>query len=630
MEDVSILEELGIEDEPMQALLLGNEAIARGAYEAGVVFASAYPGTPSTEILESMAQYKEVHAEWATNEKVALDSALGAAYAGHRALAAMKHVGVNVAADSLFSASYSGVKGGLVIITSDDPGMYSSQNEQDNRNYARFAKIPMLEPSDSQECKDFVGVALDISEQFDTPVFLRTTMRISHGKSIVELGERTAGEKAVEKFAKNPPKYVMIPAHARKRHPVVEERLLKLAEFAETFLHNRIEWGDRSLGIIASGHTYLCAKEVFPEASFLKLGMAYPLPKNLIREFAAGVEKVIVVEELDPFFEEQIKLMGVDCVGKEVFPICGELRTSVIRESAQKAGLLEGAMSDSPTVGHRGVSEQEEAEAPEPFFAMPRPPAFCPGCSHRGVFYVLRKKRLTVFGDIGCYSMGVLPPFTAMDTVTCMGASIGIAHGAQQAGISDKSVAVIGDSTFFHTGIAPLINVIYNKGSSVTLILDNQATAMTGTQPNPGTGVTLTGETSSAVDFEQLVRGIGVPHVRSVDSMNVEEIEEALDEALAREGEPSVIVVKGECVFVHRPERPVLYVETEPCTSCGICFRVGCPAILKDWEHLFRGKRPKAKIDPLQCTGCDICRQVCPFDAILQRGQSVRGSNGED
>ncbi|MFQ6016071.1 MAG: indolepyruvate ferredoxin oxidoreductase subunit alpha [Anaerolineae bacterium] len=592
----------------MRALLLGNAAIARGAYEYGVEFASAYPGTPSTEILENMAQYKEIYSEWATNEKVALDGALGAAYAGHRALAAMKHVGVNVASDTLFSSSYSGIKGGLVIVTADDPGMYSSQNEQDNRNYARFAKLPMLEPSDAQECKDFVGLALDLSEEFDTPVFLRTTMRISHGKSLVELGERVAPKQGEEKFTKDPKKYVMIPAHARLRHPVVEERLLKLKEFAETFPHNRIEWGDRRLGIISSGHVYLCAKEVFPQASFLKLGMVYPLPEKLIREFAAGVEKVVVVEELDPFFEERIKLMGINCVGKEVFPITGELRTSTIRECAIKAGLLDEAEA-TPVV---------EAEAvPEPFMAMPRPPAFCPGCSHRGLFYVLKKLKLVVFGDIGCYSMGVLPPFTAMDTVTCMGASVGLAHGAQRVGITDRSVAVIGDSTFFHAGVAPLINVIYNGGATVTIILDNGSTAMTGAQQNPGTGVNLRGEPTRKVDIEQLVRGLGVEKVWTVNALDVEQIEETVEAALAVEDEPSVVIVRGDCVFVHLPERSLLTVDTEACTACGICFRVGCPAILKDYEHLFRGKRPKAEIDLALCNGCDICRQVCPLDAIL-------------
>lgn len=606
--DNAILKEHGIEEGPLRTLLLGNEAIARGAYEAGVAFACAYPGTPSTEILQNMAQYHEVRSEWASNEKVALDTALGAAYAGHRALAAMKHVGVNVAADTLFSASYSGVKAGLVIVTADDPGIYSSQNEQDNRQYARFAKIPMLEPSDSQECKDFVRLGLEISEQFDTPVFLRTTMRISHGKSVVELGERTAGDSGPQKFEKHPDKYVLIPAHAQRRHPIVEARMEKLRAFAETFAENRIEWRDRKLGIVASGHAYLCAREVFPKASVLKLGMSYPLPEKLVRELAAGVERLIVVEELDPFYEEQIRAWGIAAEGKSIFPITGELRTSTIREHAVRAGLLP---REAATVS------ADPSDGEEPFVAMIRPPALCPGCSHRGVFYLLSKKRLTVFGDIGCYSIGVLPPFNAMDTVTCMGASIGVAHGALQAGITGRSVAVIGDSTFFHSGIAPLVNQVYNGGGGVTLILDNSATGMTGAQGNPGTGGTLMGEQHRAVDIARVVRGLGVEHVWTVNAFNMEALDGAIEAALAVEGQPAVVVVREECVFVDRPGPGVLTVLTEPCTACGICFKVGCPAILKDEVHLFRGKRPKAMIDPLMCTDCDICRQVCPFDAIV-------------
>jgi len=603
-----ILREHGIEEGPLRVLLLGNEAIARGAYEAGVVFACAYPGTPSTEVLQNLAQYHEVHSEWAPNEKVALDAALGASYAGHRALAAMKHVGVNVAADTLFSAAYSGVKAGLLIVTADDPGIYSSQNEQDNRQYARFAKIPMLEPSDSQECKEFVRLGLEISEQFDTPVFLRTTMRISHGKSIVELGERTADDPGPHKFEKHPDRYVLIPAHAQRRHPIVEARMEKLRAFADTFPGNRLEWQSRKLGIIASGHAYLCAREVFPDASFLKLGMAYPLPEKLVRELAAGVERLIVVEELDPFYEEQIRAWGIEVEGKAIFPITGELRTLTIRECAVRTGLLPP---------EKATVFADPSDGEEPFVAMVRPPALCPGCSHRGVFYLLRKKRLTVFGDIGCYSIGVLPPFQAMDTVTCMGASIGVAHGALQSGITDRSVAVIGDSTFFHSGIAPLINQVYNGGGGVTLILDNSATGMTGAQGNPGTGGTLMGEQHRPVDIAQVVRGLGVEDVWVVNAFDLAELEQAIDAALAVEGRPAVVVVREECVFVERPGPGVLTVLTEPCTACGICFKVGCPAILKDEAHLFRGKRPKAMIDPLMCTDCDICRQVCPFDAIV-------------
>jgi len=610
------LEEEICEAGPMRVLMLGNAAIARGAFEAGVRFASAYPGTPSTEILENMAQYRAIRSEWASNEKVALDAAMGASFAGHRALAAMKHVGLNVAADSLFASAYTGVKGGLVIVVADDPGMFSSQNEQDSRQYARFAKLPMLEPADAQECKDFVAIALDMSEEFDTPVLLRTTMRVSHGKSLVEIHETAVGGVPDKpRFAKAPSKYVMIPAHARPRHPIIEERLRKLAEYAETSPLNRIELGHSftslkhkpRLGIISSGHAYLCAREVFPNASFLKLGMAYPLPKNLIREFAQTVDKVVVIEELDPFFEEQIRLMGMDVVGKDVFPVVGELHTSVIRERAIQAGLLE-ATDDGRRTTVEGFG----------FEMATRTPTLCAGCSHRGVFYVLNKLRLVVFGDIGCYSMGVLPPFNAMDTITCMGASIGVAHGAQQAGIADRAVAVIGDSTFFHAGIPALANVVYNQGTSVTLILDNGTTAMTGAQDNPGTGKTLMGEMSPKIDLEAVVRALGVQDVRVVDAFDIDLIERELKAALAVTDRPSVLIIRGPCVFVDRPERALLWVDPVKCTGCGLCFRVGCPAIIKDPEgRLFRDKKPLAFIDALQCTGCDICRQVCNLNAIF-------------
>ncbi|MGQ9599787.1 MAG: indolepyruvate ferredoxin oxidoreductase subunit alpha [Anaerolineae bacterium] len=593
----------------MRQLLSGNEAVARGAWEAGVQVASAYPGTPSTEIVETFARYPNVYAEWAPNEKVAVDVAVGAAYAGRRALAAMKHVGVNVAADSIFYASMTGIEAGLVIVTADDPDMHSSQNEQDNRRYAKFARIPCLEPSDSQEAKDLVGVALDLSEQFDTPVFLRMTTRICHTSTPVELGEQKPIVPRLDKFPRNPAKYVMVPAHARKRHPMIEERIQQLADWAETFPYNRIDWNDNALGIVTCGVAYQYAREIFPRASILRLGMTYPLPPRLVREFAAQVDRLIVIEELDPCLEEEIKLMGIACEGKSIFPRCGEFDPRVVRESAIQSGLL-------PESVRVPIAPLDKPEIP------PRPPVLCPGCPHRAVFYLLNKHRVPVTGDIGCYTLGLLPPLSAVHTCGCMGAGIGQAHGADKAGIGERMVAVIGDSTFFHTGIPALANVAYNQSQVVTIILDNRTTGMTGHQPNPGTGYTLQWQQTRALDLEALVRALGIDRVRTVAAYGVKAIEEALKEFLGAEG-PSVLIVREECALLPsaRQRWIPLRVIAEQCNGCTLCFRIGCPAILKSDELDAKTQRPKARIDPLLCTGCEVCAQVCPRHAILFRAQ---------
>jgi len=590
-------------------LLSGNEAIALGAWEAGVRYAAAYPGTPSTEILPALAQYAGVKAEWSSNEKVALDSVIGASFAGGRAMAVMKHVGVNVAADSLMSLSYTGVGAGLVLVSADDPGAFSSQNEQDNRHYARFGKFPCLEPSDSQEAKDFTAFAFELSEKFDTPVMVRSTTRISHSKSPVEVSMPEAPREwePLPPFERKPQTYVMIPAHARLRHPEIEERMEAIADYAETCPLNRVEWGDKRVGVIADGMAYQYAREVFAGFSFLKIGLVHPLPEQMIRDFASEVDTLVVVEELDPFIEEQIRAMGLDVIGKDVFPMTGELTLARVREGALEAGL---------PVESRGEPKEDSGEA----VTIPaRPPALCPGCPHRSVYYNLRKLRLLVSGDIGCYAIGVLPPFEEMDMLISMGASIGMAHGAKQAGCPDDIVATIGDSTFFHTGLPELANTIYNQGAACTMILDNRTTAMTGGQEHPGTGVTLQGGAGHQVDIEAVVRAMGVEDVWVVDAMDVEGVEEAIREAVAVDDRPTVVYVQGECVFVPGfQRRPVAMVDSDVCNACGFCFRVGCPAILKSEEVDERSGRPKAEIDPLLCTGCTVCLQVCPRGAIYQ------------
>lgn len=572
----------------MKALLSGNEALARGAYEAGVTVVAGYPGTPSTEILESLARYEDIHAEWAPNEKVALEVAAGAALAGARSLAVMKHVGVNVAADPLMTAAYIGVKGGLVLVSADDPGMFSSQNEQDNRHFARFAKIPLLEPSDSQEAKDFMGVAYEISEAFDTPVMIRTTTRLSHTRCPVMLGGRRDSPIGLG-FDKNPEKCVMIPANARQRHPVVEQRLLDLEAYAVRSPLNRIEWLSRDRGFVVSGVAYNYVKEVFPGDSVLKLGMTHPLPKDLVRAFANGVGRLYIVEELDPFIEEQVKAMGYSPQGKNLLPLTGEYTPEVL------AYCLLG----------------ETVPAGIPL--TPRPPVLCPGCGHRAAFWVLGRLGLTVTGDIGCYTLAASRPLQTMDTCACMGAGIGHAHGISRALGKDaegKVVATIGDSTFFHSGITGLLNMVYNGGNSTVIIMDNSTTAMTGHQNHPGTGYTAKGAPACAVDIAELARGLGVQHVQVADPYNLKGFKSAVKGALAHDG-PSVVVARRACALMDRKSwKPSLRVDVETCTGCGLCFNLGCPAITE--------VDGKAQVDQGLCTGCGVCKQVCAKGAIQE------------
>ncbi|MBC8185551.1 indolepyruvate ferredoxin oxidoreductase subunit alpha [candidate division KSB1 bacterium] len=579
-----------------KTILSGNEAIARGFYEAGGLFASAYPGTPSTEILENIGKYSEIQAQWAPNEKVALEVVGGAALGGVRVLSAMKHVGLNVAADPLFSLSYQGVNGGLVIVSADDPAMHSSQNEQDNRWYARAAKIPMLEPSDSQEAKDFTILALEISEKYDTPVLLRTTTRINHSKSIVTLNERVLPQQKdyVKDFAKN----ILLPANARKKHVLVEKRLEELAEYGTNCSCNIIELADKKMGIVASGVSYNYVKEILPNVSILKLGLTNPLPKKLIREFADQVERLFVIEELDPFLEEQIAAMGIKVEGKNRLPILGEFDQTIVAQAFN---------SDVPA----DKSVLDEVKIP------PRPPVLCPGCSHRGVFYVMKKMKLTITGDIGCYTLGALPPLEAMDTCLCMGASVGYAEGLEKTAgdkLKGKIIGVIGDSTFYHSGITGLIDMVYNDSKAKLCILDNQITAMTGHQENPGSGLMLKNDPAKKVDIEALCRAAGVNKVVKVDPYNIEETLAVFKEVMALD-EPAVIIADAPCVIKARIifSKPY-FVDAGKCTKCEICHRIGCPAIEKDEDG-------KAKINPLLCIGCDMCLQVCKPQAIQKPGE---------
>jgi indolepyruvate ferredoxin oxidoreductase alpha subunit len=579
-------------------ILSGNEAIARGAYEAGCRVACAYPGTPSTEILENTVNYKEIDSSWAPNEKVALEVAIGASFGGGRALCTMKHVGVNVAADPLFTLSYTGVGGGLVLVTADDPEMHSSQNEQDNRNYAKFAKVPMLEPADSRECKEFTRLAFELSEQYDTPVMLRTTTRISHSKSIVTLGERVC-DLAEPKLVRNAAKLVMLPGNARVRHPLVEERIKRLSEAGAAMAINRVELRDSSIGIITSGVCYQYVREAMPGASTLKLGMVHPLPKALIQEFASQVDKLYVVEELDPFIEEQVRAMGIAVTGKELISLCGELTPGRIRTAF-------GLPSPPAATGDK----------------LPgRPPNMCPGCPHRGVFFALNQLKAYVTGDIGCYTLGFMPPLSAMDTCICMGASIGMATGVSKVVSAEekkKVVAVIGDSTFLHTGINGLMDMVYNNSPSTVVILDNRITAMTGRQDNPASGFTLMDAPSHRIDFPLLCKSLGVRHIRVIDPFDLEQTKNVLREEMERP-ETSVVITDKPCVLVKREgvfqKGPVYTVEAEKCTGCRACLKIGCPAI--EWRPAGDGgKKGKAFIDPLLCTGCDVCRQLCKFEAI--------------
>jgi indolepyruvate ferredoxin oxidoreductase, alpha subunit len=582
----------------MKEILSGNEAIARGAYEAGVKVACAYPGTPSTEILENITRYPEVDASWATNEKVALEVGIGASFGGARSLVTMKHVGVNVAADPLFTLSYTGVNGGLVLVTADDPELHSSQNEQDNRNYAKFAKVPMLEPSDSQECLDFTKLAFEISERYDTPVFLRTTTRISHSKSVVELSERITGLPEPH-LVKNPAKFVMLPGNARGRHYIVEERTVTLSKDACSMPINRMELRDAKIGVITAGVAYQYVREVLPEASVLKLGLVHPLPFELIREFAAKVEKLYVVEELDPFIEEQVKAMGIPVVGKEILSLCGELTPGRLRKGFGLPETVQDAVEKLPG----------------------RPPNMCPGCPHRGVFYTLNRLKAYVSGDIGCYTLGFMPPLSAMDTCICMGASIGMATGVVKVLPPEerkKVVAVIGDSTFLHTGVNGLMDMVYNQGAATVIILDNRITAMTGRQDNPASGHTLMNEPANSIDFPLLCQAIGVKHVRTINPLDLEECERVIREEMERP-ETSVIITDKPCVLIKRDgvftPGHVLEVAEDTCTGCRACLKIGCPAI--EWVP-GSGKKGRAKIDPLLCNGCEVCRQLCKFSAIAE------------
>ena len=575
-------------------LLSGNEAIARGAYEAGITFASAYPGTPSTEILENIVRYKDViYAQWGVNEKTAMEEALGASFTGARALVAMKHVGLNVAADPLFSASYIGATGALVIISADDPGLHSSQNEQDNRHYAIAAKIPVLEPVDSQEAKDMVLEAVTISETYDTPVLIRMTTRTSHSRSAVELGERQTPP--IPDYKSDFFKRNLLPGNARRLHVLVEARQKKLAVFSDGFKYNTILHGKSRIGVMASGVSYQYGREVFPDACFLKIAMPYPFPVKLFLEFAAKVDKIYVLEENDPIIETFARLAAPDMeiIGKDVFPILGEMSQDAVRASLGLKDLT--PRFDVGTIPKR-------------------PPSLCAGCPHTAFFYNLSMQKVNARGDIGCYTLGSLPPLSAMDTCVDMGASItillGIEKALAKADKSIKQVAVIGDSTFFHSGITGLIDIIYNKGQSTVVILDNSITAMTGHQENPGSGKTLMGEDAPRIDIVKLVRdGLGLEHTYEVDGYDVKAIKELLKREMVRK-EPSVIVVRRPCILLYRKAKwSPMRVDSTKCTSCKVCLRLGCPAISSDADN-------KSVINNALCSGCGVCAQVCAFKAI--------------
>ena len=575
----------------MKKLMLGNAAVARGLYEAGCGLISSYPGTPSTEITEQAAQYDEIYCEWAPNEKVAMEVAFGAALAGKRSACVMKHVGVNVAADPLFTIAYTGVNAGMVICVADDPGMHSSQNEQDSRHYAVSAKLPMLEPADSEEARAFAKRAFQLSEEYDTPVFLKLCTRIAHSQSIVELGERE--EVPAKPYEKNIAKYVMVPGNARPRHPIVEERTQRLTAYAETTDLNREELGtDRTLGIITSSTCYQYAREVFgPQASILKLGLVNPLPREKILAFAAKVDQVLVLEELDPVIETHCRNLGLTVLGKDRLPMVGEF----------SQGLVAQRIRDTA----RPWMELEEN-------IPPRPPVLCAGCPHRGLFYTLAKHKVTVLGDIGCYTLAAYEPLYAIETCECMGASVSSIHGFNKALGQDsegKSVAVLGDSTFMHSGMTGLANIAYNQSNSTVIILDNSTTGMTGHQQNPTTGKNLRGDPAGKIDVETLCRAMGIRRVRVVDPYDLKATEEVVTEELAAP-EPSVIITRRPCVLLKSVEKhPPYQVEPDKCKGCKMCMRIGCPAI--SW------KDKKAVIDPTQCVGCGVCEQLCKFDAFL-------------
>lgn len=573
----------------MKKLMLGNEAVARGLYESGCSFVSSYPGTPSTEITEYAAKYDEIYAEWAPNEKVAMEAAFGASLAGKRSFCAMKHVGLNVAADPLFTIGYTGVNAGLLIGVADDPGMHSSQNEQDSRHYAKASKIPMLEPSDSKEALEMTKLAYELSEQFDTPFIIKMCTRVAHSQSVVEESDRTEVQKTYEK---NPAKYIMMPGNAKKRHPIVEERTRALVKYAETAPVNRIEKGeDNSIGFITSSTTYQYVKEVFGDKyPVMKLGLIWPMPAKSIIDFAGSVDRLIVAEELDGFIEEHCNSLGLKVEGKEIFPLIDELSQNKI---AEKFGIdIEN-----------GVVLEENIPN--------RPPVMCAGCPHRGLFYTLAKNKITVMGDIGCYTLGAVPPLAAIDTTICMGASISGLHGYNKANCGEtdgKTVAVIGDSTFMHSGMTGLVNVAYNDSNSTVIILDNSITGMTGHQQNPTTGYNLKGDPAAKINLEVLCRAMGINNVRVVDPYNLAECETVIKEELAK-AEPSVIISRRPCALLKyvKYNKP-LVVDSDKCKSCKMCMKIGCPAIsMKD---------SKAVVDNTLCTGCGVCGQLCKFDAL--------------
>ena len=574
----------------MKKLMIGNQAVAAGLYDGGLQVVSSYPGTPSTEITEFLSKYDDIHSEWAPNEKVACEVAFGASLAGARSACAMKHVGLNVAADPLFTLSYTGVNGGMVICVADDPAMHSSQNEQDSRHYAMASKVPMLEPADSQEAYTFAKAAFRLSEQFDTPVLLRTCTRIAHSQSVVEMGERK--DAPIKEYVKNPQKYIMMPGNAIRRHPIVEERTLALQALAEDCEFNTVEMHSDEIGIITSGCSYLYVKEALGDtASVLKIGMPYPLPVQLIKDFAAKVKKLYVIEELDPIIETHVRSLGIDVVGKDVFSLLGEFSQQTIAAAFGKEA---------------NASVSADSVIPN------RPPMMCAGCPHRGLFYTLAKNKITALGDIGCYTLGAVPPLNALDSTLCMGASVSGLHGfnlARGAEAEKKSVAVIGDSTFMHSGMTGLVNVAYNATNSTVIILDNSITGMTGHQQNPTTGFNIKGDPAAKVDLEALCRALGIGRVRVVDPYNLKECDTVIKEELAVE-EPSVIISRRPCVLLKSVKAlPALKVDADKCKSCKRCMTLGCPAIsMKDG---------KARVDTTLCVGCGVCQQLCPFDAIV-------------
>lgn len=573
-------------------IMLGNEAIARGAYEAGVKVSAAYPGTPSTEISENIVQYDEIYCEWSPNEKVAMEVAIGASISGVRSMASMKHVGVNVAADPLYTVSYIGVTGGLVLVAADDPGLYSSQNEQDTRCVARAAQVPVIEPSDSQEAKDFMKFAFEMSEKYDTPVILRTTTRLSHSQGTVTLEDRVVPED--KPYERDVRKNVMMPGNAKLRHLVVEQRTNAMIEDSCDFPINRVEMNDTKIGVIASGIPYQYVKEALPNASVLKLGLVNPLPKKLIEDFASKVDKLYIVEELDPVIETQVKSWGIECTGKEIFTVQGEYSANMLR----KAILGENVDLESP------------AEVPA------RPPILCPGCPHRSVYSVLNKLKIHAAGDIGCYTLGAVAPLNVVDTTICMGASISSLHGMEKAKGKDyikNWVAVIGDSTFMHTGINSLINMVYNKGTGTVMILDNSTTGMTGHQDHAATGKTLKGEDTNAVNIPELCKAVGVKNVVEINAFDLVGLEKTIKEEVAKD-EVSVIITKTPCIFKVPASKVRCVADPEKCKKCKACLKPGCPAITMNDEGVIT-------IDDTMCNGCGLCEQLCKFDAIQKVGE---------